>query len=156
MTQRATVTRTAVLAAILTIAAAGAFSAQTPSTISDRVRDAMLAQERGWQLDDRMVENTKFWHRWKNRAEVILIDYEEHASDAAAAEWIRKLPANIPVPGNDPVPGIGDEAVIWTGHSPTGSASLYFRKGKTTGQVSAPSQNIAKRIALLVANQIYP
>jgi hypothetical protein len=156
MAHCATVTRTAVLAAVLVAAAGGGFTAQTPTTISDRVRDAMLAQEPGWELDEKMVENTKFWQRWKNRAEVILIDYEEHPSETVAAEWIQKLPANISVPGGGPVPGIGDEAVMWSRHGSTGSAALYFRKGKTTGQVSAPSQAIATRIAQLVVNQIYP
>jgi hypothetical protein len=148
--------RTTMAAALILVALAAQASAQSASTVSDRIRDAMTAQEVGWTLDTNTLEDTKVFHHWKNRAESILIEYREHASNADATTWLEEVPGSISAPGGQLVTGVGDDARIWVGASTDGSATIYFRSGKGTAQVTAPSRTITIRIAQLVAAQIYP
>ena len=118
------------IAAVLIVAAAVAPEAQAPATVAERVRTAMLAQEPGWQLDDSAVEDQRFWHEWKNRAERISIEYTEHPSDADASAWLKALPGTLPMGGEEPLTGVGDEALIWTGLTSLGTTTIRFRKTK--------------------------
>ena len=130
-------------------------AAQSPATVSTRVRDRMQAQEIGWQLQKTLVEDKEFFHLWANRAEDIAITYEERTSAADAAAWLDHRPRVVSAPGGQPLADVGDQALIWSGFSETGRATIYFRKGRATVRLSAPSQVIATRIARLVAGQIY-
>ena len=143
------------IAAILIVAAALAPEAQAPATVAERVRSAMLAHESGWQLDDSAVEDQRFWHEWKKRAERISIEYTEHPSDADASAWLQALPGKLAMSGEEPLTGVGDEALIWARLSASGATTIRFRKTRYIAAVTAPSKTIATRIANLVAAQIY-
>ena len=143
------------IAAVLIVAAALAPAAQAPATVAERVRTAMLAQEPGWQLDDSAVEDQRFWHEWKNRAERISIEYTEHPSDADASAWLQALPGKLAMSGEEPLTGVGDEALIWARLSSSGVTTIRFRKTRYIAAVTAPSKTIATRIANLIAAQIY-
>ena len=101
------------------------------------------------------MEDREFFQLWLNRAEDIAITYEERASDAEAAAWLDQRPRVVSAPGGQPLADVGDQALIWSGFSETGSATIYFRKSRATVRLSALSQVIATRIARLVAGQIY-
>lgn len=143
------------IAAALFVTFGALLSAQSASTVSTRVRDAMTTQESGWQLEKSLVEATQFLHRWVNRAEDIVIMYEQRASEAEATEWLEQRPLTISAPGGEPLTSVGAQALIWSGTSKTGSATVYFRKGRATVGVTAPSRAMAIRIGQLVALQIY-
>ncbi len=141
------------IAAVLIVAAALAPDAQAPATVAERVRTAMLAHESGWQLDDSAVEDRRFWHVWKKRAERISIEHTEHPSDADASAWLQALPGKLAMPGEEPLTGLGDEALIWAGMTVSGTTTIRFRKTRYIAAVTAPSKTIATRIANLVAAQ---
>ena len=142
------------IAAVLIVATALAAEAQAPGTVAERVRTAMLAQEPGWQLDDSAMEDQRFWNIWKNRAERISIEYTEHPSDADARAWLQALPGKLAMSGEEPLTGIGDEALMWARLSSSGVTTIRFRKTRYIAAVKAPSKTIATRIADLVAAQI--
>jgi hypothetical protein len=142
------------IAAALIVAAALASEAQAPATVAERVRTAMLARESGWQLDDSAVEDQRFWHEWKKRAQRIAIEYTEHPSDADASAWLQALPGTLAMPGEEPLTGVGDEALIWARVTASGKTTIRFRKTRYIAAVTAPSKTIATRIANLVAAQI--
>ena len=142
------------IAAVLIVAAALAPEAQAPAAVAERVRTAMLAHESGWQLDDSAVEDRRFWHEWKKRAERISIEYTEHPSDADASAWLQALPRTLAMPGEEPLTGVGDEALIWARLTASGTTTIRFRKTSYIGAVTAPSKTIATRIANLFAAQI--
>ena len=58
--------------------------------------------------------------------------------------------------GEKPQTGLGDEALIWTGLTSSGTTTIRFRKTRYIAGVTAPSKAIAVRIASLIASQIYP
>lgn len=146
--------RTAI-AAVLIVTAALAAQAQAPTTVSERVRTTMLAQEPGWQLADSAVEDQRFWHEWRNRAERIAIEYTAHPSDADASAWLQALPAHLAMSGHEPLTGVGDEALIWDRLTSSGKTTIQFRKARYIGAVTAPSKTIATRIANMLAAQMY-
>ena len=143
------------ITAVLIVAAALAPEAQAPAIVAERVRTAMLAHESGWQLDDSAMEDQRFWHEWKKRAERISIEYSEHPSDADASAWLQTLPGKLAMSGEEPLTGVGDEALIWARLSTSGATTIRFRKTRYIAAVTAPSKTIATRIANLVAAQIY-
>jgi hypothetical protein len=142
------------IAAVLIVAAAVAPEAQAPATVADRVRTAMLAHESGWQLDDSAVEDQRFWHEWKKRAERISIEYTAHKSDADASAWLLALPGRVAMSGYEPLTGVGDEALIWARPRVSRKATIHLRTTRYIASVTAPSKTIATRIANLVAAQI--
>ena len=143
------------MVAVLIAAAALVPEAQAPATVAERVRTAMLAQEPGWQLDDSALEDERFWQEWKNRAERISIEYTEHPSDADASAWLQALPGKLAMSGEEPLTGVGDEALIWTRLSSSGTTTIRFRKTRYIAAVTAPSKTFAVRIAKRIAAQIY-
>ena len=155
MAMRVKYVRTGIAALLIVGAILAPEAAQAPGTVAERVRTAMLAQEPGWQLDDSAAENQRFWHEWKNRAERISIEYTEHPSDADASAWLQALPGKLAMSGEQPLTGVGDEALIWAGLSSSGATTIRFRKTRYIAAVTAPSKTIATRIANLVAAQIY-
>ena len=142
-------------AAVLIVAVAVAPEAQAPATVAERVRTAMLVHESGWRLDDSAVEDHRFWHEWRKRAEQISIEYTEHPSDADASAWLQLLPGKLAMSGEERLTGVGEEALIWTGLSASGTTTIRFRKARYIAAVTAPSKAIAIRIANLVAKEIY-
>ena len=130
-------------------------AAQSPATVSTRVRDRIKAQEIGWQLQKTGANDDRFFHLWVNRAERIDITYEVRASDAEAAAWLDQVPNRVSVGGGRPLADVGDKALIWSGFSTTGSATIYFIKGRATVLLSAPSPAFATRIARLIAAQVH-
>ena len=153
MTLRVLCVRTGI-AAVLIGAAALVGDAQAPATVDERVRTAILAKEPAWKLDDSAVEDRRFWHEWKNRAERISIEYTDHQSRADASAWLYALPGKVSMPGWKPLIGVEDEALIWTLPS-VGKTTICFRKTRYIVSVTAPSKTLATRIAHLVAAQIY-
>lgn len=143
-----------ILAGVMLVIFGLAASAQGPSTVSERVRTTMLAQEPGWQLEKSEIEDAEFFHRWVNRAESITITYVERESAADASAWMAKLPLMMSSGAGEPLAGVGDEAMIWARTTGSGSASIFFIRGRSSVQVTGPSQTITTRIAQLVAAQI--
>jgi hypothetical protein len=143
------------ITAVLIAGTAGGPAAQAPATVAERIRSAMVAQEPNWRLDDTAIEDERFWHEWKNGTERISIEYAEHPTDLDASAWLRALPGKLPVPGEEPLIGVGDEALIWARPSIPGIATIRFRKARYIAGVTAPSKAAALRIAKLVLEQIY-
>jgi hypothetical protein len=112
----------------------------------------MLARQPGWHLDESAVED-RFWHGWKNRAERISIEYTEHPSAADASAWLQALPGTLTVSGEEPLIGVGDEALIWAGLTTTGKTMIRFRKTRYIAAVTDPSKPIATRIANWLARK---
>jgi hypothetical protein len=141
-------------AAVLILVAAST-QAQTPAVVAERVRTAILAKESGWRLQDSALEDWRFWHEWRHRSERLSIEYTEYLSHSEASAWLRALPGSVPMPGYEPVSGVGDEALIWARLGSSKTTTIYFRKTRYIGSVSAPSTASATRIAKLVAAQIH-
>src|SRR5262249_22889000 len=96
---------------------AGALSstglAQSGQTVFDRVRDAILAQEVGWQLESSDIDDHQCSQDWVNRAERISIVYDERSSIADATSWLNEFPSRVSSGGGEAAEGVGDEALIY-------------------------------------------
>jgi hypothetical protein len=145
------------LAGILFVFAVSLAAQASLEAVFNRVRDAITAQEGGWQLAEGHVgpEGGVFSQYWKNRAEDITIYFQQYASVEEAADRIAKLPVTVSIGGGQPISGIGDEAVIYSHLLRDGSAVIYLRVGTATATIAAPSQGIVLRIAKVVAAQVY-
>jgi hypothetical protein len=140
---------------LIVFAVAAAAAAQSGPTVSDRVRDAMLAQYAAWQLDFSRAAGGQFTQRWKHGAERIVIVYDERASTDDASSWLDTVPVNVSIGGGETLTGVGDGALMFHAFSDSGSATIYLRKGKSTATITAPSSGIATQVAQSVVAQIY-
>jgi hypothetical protein len=114
----------------------------------------MLAHESGWHIDDSALEDHRFWHEWKKRAEQISIEYTEHPSDADVSAWLQSLPGKLAMSGEERLSDVGEEALISTGLSASGTTTSRFRKARYIAAVMAPSKTTPSG-ANLVVKQIY-
>ena len=129
---------------------------QTPAVVAERVRTAIVTKESGWRLQDSAIEDRRFWQVWRHRTERLSIEYTEYSSPSDASEWLRALPDQpLPMPGYEPVSGIAEEALMWARLGPSRATTIYFRKARYIGSVSAPSTASATRLTQLVAAQIH-
>lgn len=142
------------IAAVLLVAGTLPLAAQRSAKVAERVRTALIAEERGWQLDASAVEDQRFWHVWKKRDQRIGIDYAEYPSDMDARAWLEALPGRVAMPGYVPLTGVGDEALIFRLRS-SGKSTIYFRKARYIASVTAPSETLATRIAKLLIAQLH-
>ena len=147
-------------------------AAQNASTVDERVRAAMLAQEPGWTLQPRQYfvdelrskkKPRSFTQEWLaspkkplgyfSEGVHLTILYEELPSEADAAAWMDKLRQSMPA--HQSLTDIGDQAIMygpksdWVDH-----IEVFFIKGKAKVAVGGPSR-MRERIAKMVAAQIY-
>ena len=129
--------------------------AQDMKALSQSIVTAVQAQEPGWQLQGSLTWDRDIEQRWGNRYERSTISVSRLESADEATSRLDFIPQTISSgAAAQRRTDIGDDALMYSRNSPTGSAVIYFRKGTMIGTVTGPSEDITIRFARLVASRI--
>jgi hypothetical protein len=110
-------------------------------------------QEKGWQLQDKLVQYDVVYHHWPNKGGYLKLSFYYCKTEEEAAERLRGDVKGIGAefgPGSK-VQAIGDEAYEWEGIK-GGQALVNFRKGRVIIAVSGPTIAGAKDCAKTIAS----
>jgi hypothetical protein len=110
-------------------------------------------QEKGWQLEDKLVRYDVIYHHWRNKGRYVKLSFFYCKTEEEAAERLKGDMKGIRAefgPGGK-AQAIGDEAYEWEGIK-GGQALVNFRKGRVIVGVSGPSIGEAKDCAKTIAS----